>query len=57
MKHVFSSMKKDKDRLTALLPDIDPIEARIETVSRVAGPIALILGYIAIYALYRYFFG
>ncbi|MDX3909703.1 MAG: hypothetical protein QHC67_07770 [Sphingobium sp.] len=54
MKHVFWSTKKDGESSSAFQIDVDPVELRIRRLSRIAGPVALCLGYVGVYVLFRY---
>lgn len=52
MKHVLSPLRK-YGRLPA---KTDQVEETIRTASRIAGPVALVIGYIGAYLLFRYLF-
>lgn len=56
MKHVFPPLKKDKGHDRGFPIESSSVDNGIETVSRAIGPIALLLGYVGVYALARYFF-
>ena len=52
MKHVFSPFRK----YAALPAKSDATEEAIQTMSRVAGPLALLIGYAGAFALFWYLF-
>ncbi|WP_189338346.1 hypothetical protein [Sphingobium sp. SCG-1] len=52
MKHVFSPFRKYAE----LPAKADPIEDATHMVSRVAGPVALLIGYAGAFALFWYLF-
>lgn len=54
MKQDFPAKRKAPSPDDIQSKDRDPIEATIQRLSRAAGPIALISGYIAVYAAFKY---
>ncbi|CAH0353809.1 hypothetical protein [Sphingobium sp. BS19] len=56
MKHDFEAWKGHEDPLDWPKSESDSTDIVIQRLSRLAGPAALIVGYLATYALWRYFF-
>lgn len=56
MKHDFEAWKGHEGPLDWPKSESDSTDIVIQRLSRLAGPAALIVGYLATYALWRYFF-